>query len=208
MLGVKAMIWHPRGRLPFSPDAGVGWHNASARATCVAHMRLDGHPSHHPAPDEDCNCGIHALYGMGFLMEYLILPDVAFYGRCRSRLFMAILEPSGKVIEHEYGWRAETATIVAVTSSADLASSLDSDARSAIRPRSWGCRSSGDLKSTGSLRTAMWRAGCRLASRQKRAYPGPTGLPLSDPPQADPAGVEKVKDAWPARMRENQWPVA
>jgi hypothetical protein len=128
MLGVKAMIWHPCGGFPFSPDAGVGWHCASARATCLADMLPDGQPSHHTAPDEDCNCGIHALYGMGFLMEYLSLPDVAFYGRCRSRLFTAILEAFGKVIEHEYGWRAEAATIVAVTSSADLACSLDSDA--------------------------------------------------------------------------------
>ena len=106
MLGVKAMIWHPRGRLPFSPGAGVSWRSASARATCLARMLPQGQPSHHPAPDEDCNCGIHALYGMGFLLEYVSHPDVFFYGRHRCRLFTAILEPFGKVIEHEYGWRA------------------------------------------------------------------------------------------------------
>ena len=128
MLGVKAMIWHPRAGLPFSPDAGVAWHCGSARATCLAAMLPDGQPSHHPAPDEDCNCGIHALYGMGFLLEYVSHPDVAFYGRHRCRLFTAILEPSGMVVEHEYGWRAEAATIVAVTSSPDLMCTLFSDA--------------------------------------------------------------------------------
>ena len=118
MIGVKALIWDEEGGFAFSPQAETPWRSRQAHATCLKELRGPGLSGGHRAPYRGCNCGIHGLFTYWDLEEYLCHPGIAYFGPHRSRLFTAMLEASGTTIVHEFGWRAEAATIIAVSSAA------------------------------------------------------------------------------------------
>jgi len=124
MIGIKALAWNDEGGFALSPDAETPWMTRHMHATCLGEMRAPGLCGGHQAPDPNCNCGIHGMFCFGYLLEYLSHPNIDFFGHYRDRLFTAMLEASGKTIVDEFGWRAETAGIIGVTFSPDIAASL------------------------------------------------------------------------------------
>jgi hypothetical protein len=120
MLGIKAMIWDEELGAPRGVEAETVWTSPVLQAECKAQLLFGGPPRDHAAPDEDCNCGIHACSSKHWLWEYLSHPNIHDYGADSYRVFTALVEASGKVVEHQFGWRAEVGTILAVTSGLTL----------------------------------------------------------------------------------------
>ena len=103
---------------PITQGSGVGpragaWDGASwgwVTATCS----LVGPGAWHVAPAEDCTCGFYAMREL-----HPVVQDAAGLHvwrqlglGCESGLVMGRVELAGKVIEHEFGYRAERARIV------------------------------------------------------------------------------------------------
>jgi hypothetical protein len=82
-------------------------------ARCVPHRRcylcrpreVQSFPSH-PAPDEECECGIYAARNPGMLAPYL---DSAYPGRKAVERVLGRVRLWGEVIEAERGWRGQYA---------------------------------------------------------------------------------------------------
>jgi hypothetical protein len=53
----------------------------------------------------DCTCGLHASYSAGHVLDQ--------YAQYRER-FLVLVEGQGRVILHEYGWRAEYCAVHAI----------------------------------------------------------------------------------------------
>ena len=99
-------VWARHGRLFLAaPYAGLLWppqgHDGAGvyRAICQR--------ARHPAPALDCRCGIYALR---------VLPDVPRSDSCfvGGGLIIGAVALGGTVIEHQDGWRGETATLLAL----------------------------------------------------------------------------------------------
>ena len=113
MYGYKALVWDPTSGSAISPIGFTVWQTARTRAICSFSDYNEGGPStSHPAPDEQCSCGIYAAGMFLWLMDYV--------GGIRTslqmqRAFTALLVAGGKVIELNMGWRAAEAEILAVS---------------------------------------------------------------------------------------------
>jgi hypothetical protein len=112
MFGVKELIWDYERGAPRGLEAEAVWETPVLQAVCLAHQPDEGAVRQHAAPDADCNCGIHACTSMDGLKRYMC-SNMVYWGDRRT--FTALVQASGKVVVHEAGWRAETATILAVT---------------------------------------------------------------------------------------------
>lgn len=98
-----------------SPFFNKIWHLQHLSAECLTYK--------HDAPQEDCQCGIHAASpdpfpilqfmltrkGTDYYYTHLEQDDIS-YG------FACLIRGGGKIIVHECGWRAETASIIALIS--------------------------------------------------------------------------------------------
>ena len=112
MLGYKALIWDPVSGYAVSPMGLSVWQGRFARAVCMADLHVpDGEVPKHEVPDESCTCGIYATGMVLWLLDYVSNAGLETYG---GRCFSAVLRGSGKVVEHEMGWRAEAAEILVV----------------------------------------------------------------------------------------------
>jgi len=116
MLGIKALMWDPDLNLPVSPLQGTPWTSNRMTGTCTPEGPEGKDAYLHTAPDPDCNCGIHALRAFFWLSEYTgnEIPYLT------NDLFTCLLEASGKIILHDYGWRSEIVTVLGVGPSPGL----------------------------------------------------------------------------------------
>ena len=70
MHGVEAMVYDRERGLVISPQADTSWTSPQARAVCLQDSDPATKLALHPAPAEECSCGIHALFAMWDLLEY------------------------------------------------------------------------------------------------------------------------------------------
>ena len=85
---------------------GKPWQTSTLIARCLHESKT----SRHVAPAWDCECGIYAMtYPPSMSTSFNVLAEV---------------ELSGRVIEHEYGYRAEKATILRLWSPKELQGTL------------------------------------------------------------------------------------
>ena len=119
MLGIKCLAWDPGSGYAVSPVSPAVWTGRVVRATCYKNQWTRGREAApverfetHPAPCWGCYCGIHALADTLFLADYLANSPLS--DLLGSRLFSALLRASGVIIEHDIGWKAEEAEILAV----------------------------------------------------------------------------------------------
>ena len=94
-----------RSRASDWEGASWGW----VMATCSHDAR-----SWHVAPEEQCTCGFYAISTLQPVAEHVAWLDVTrpFGPGCTSGVILGRVELAGKIIEHEWGYRAERARIV------------------------------------------------------------------------------------------------
>ena len=93
---------HPLGR---ADDGDSPWLGASSRwvsASCG--RRIEDHSIHEQVPEENCSCGFYSVKWLSTLRQ--MFP----YGG--SNLVLGRILLAGKVIEFEWGYRAERARII------------------------------------------------------------------------------------------------
>jgi len=95
--------------------AGSGWRTGSATATCNLEMRRINHEGE-PSPHKDCSCGVYAFNNLKMLFREYPLNAMS----C-----VAVVSLEGTVFEHEFGYRAEKATIVAIWTGGDPSHSME-----------------------------------------------------------------------------------
>lgn len=95
--------------------AGSGWGTGSVTATCNTEMRRIAHEGD-PSPHKDCSCGVYAFNNLKILFRDYPLNAMS----C-----VAVVSLEGTVFEHEFGYRAEKATIVAIWTGGDPAHGME-----------------------------------------------------------------------------------
>jgi hypothetical protein len=97
---------HPASRREESRPSP--WDGAESGWVVSACTREGTDPAH--APAEECTCGFHAMNSLeGILALDLELPE---QDGVRSGVILGRVELAGKIIEHDFGYRAEVARIV------------------------------------------------------------------------------------------------
>lgn len=66
----------------------------------------------HKAPGDECWCGFHGEFRLKECQEY----EVARAEETEQVLISALVDGRGKIVVHEYGWRSEYMTILALIS--------------------------------------------------------------------------------------------
>lgn len=109
MLGLRAlMMRYPSGllpthRWPTSLYVVTEWIDLQAEARCTfldrEHQRACKEP-----PGFNCMCGLHVCGNLSTLMRYVLRTGLE---------FTALVDMWGKIVEHDEGWRAQYAKVVA-----------------------------------------------------------------------------------------------
>lgn len=102
--------------------AGSGWGTGSATATCNPEMRRIDHEGE-PSPHKDCSCGVYAFNNLKMLFREYPLNALG----C-----VAVVSLEGTVFEHEFGYRAEKATIVALWVGSEIFQCTQTDSVNSI----------------------------------------------------------------------------
>lgn len=78
------------------------WHSRSVTARCLSSL-----PGHHQnlTPAEDCECGIHAVFDREDLLDESLILHI------RGPAVLGLIEPYGKTLVGERGFRARGATL-------------------------------------------------------------------------------------------------
>jgi hypothetical protein len=104
---VAPTLWAQLGGLLWAPGMREPWPTTEREyvASCAAF------PDHMP-PAEGCVCGIYAFYTPQLAEEGIYWPQVA--GPLYNRLVTGVVGVAGEVALHEYGLKAERATVEAI----------------------------------------------------------------------------------------------
>jgi hypothetical protein len=99
IVGYRGWFFHPDADRLMSSSMSMWYPGKAMEATCYNHsLRRLFFKTSHPSPKENCTCGIYALKsplkGASLFGVYSIYGEVYLWG---------------KVVEHEYGWRAQYA---------------------------------------------------------------------------------------------------
>jgi hypothetical protein len=117
MIGIRTLHWNPGDPYPVSPVMGTPWDEPHLTADCTRHQ-VQGYPPAHSPIDEVCSCGTYAMNAWFTLIDA---------GGCFTSPydFACVLDPFGKVVVHEKGWRAEKARVLGVGRAACLCGESD-----------------------------------------------------------------------------------
>jgi hypothetical protein len=109
-IGQRGARLHPLVRRGSGSPTGIGdWDGASwswVTATC-SHVAA----SWHVAPEEDCTCGFYAMSTLPPVVSGCGFRTVEIGSGSTSGVVLGRVELAGKIIEHEWGYRAERARI-------------------------------------------------------------------------------------------------
>jgi hypothetical protein len=109
-IGQRGARLHPLIQRGSGVHAGVGdWDGASwswVTATCSR-----GAASWHVAPEEDCTCGFYAMSTLPPVVSACGFSRAGIVPGDTSGVVLGRVELAGKIIEHEWGYRAERARI-------------------------------------------------------------------------------------------------
>jgi hypothetical protein len=103
---MSSFFFHQLGKSDWDPPVRSDWDGA-ASAWVFASCELHGHV----APDEDCTCGFYAVNCTRLLAPPIHTSVSGLHQGIEFGTVLGRVELAGKIIEHEYGYRAERARI-------------------------------------------------------------------------------------------------
>jgi hypothetical protein len=103
----SSFFFPPLGKSDWDPLGKSDW-DGVASGWVFASCDLYGHV----APDEDCTCGFYAVNCTRLLATFpIVTPASGLHQGIEFGVVLGRVELAGKIIEHEYGYRAERARI-------------------------------------------------------------------------------------------------